>query len=358
MELNQLRPLALIPLLLFISACEPAGASAAAEDTADIVRIPVATAAVTTDSITSSYRTTAILEAREEADVVSKVSGIVEQLYVEEGDFVKKGDVLAVLRDKEYAITAAQSAAELGSIEQELARMKDMAERDMISADAYDKLRFQAQGTAARHDLAQLNLTETRIVAPIDGFIATRYVKTGNLVKQYEAQRLFHIVDQASLQGIVHLPERELSQLTIGQTAFLSVSAYQGLVFPAQVERISPVVDRNSGTFKVVLAINNPQQQLKAGMFAQVNLHYATREQTLVVPRYAVTSLDNQHHVFVITTTGEGEIKAEKRQVELGFEDDNRVEIVAGLQADDEIVITGQNNLKDSTPVHIIAGQP
>lgn len=336
-----------------LSGCDnPDAAATEVTATADIARIPVATVALEPTSITSMYRTTATLEAREETDVTSKVNGIVEQILVEEGDYVEKGQVLAILRDDEYAITAAQAAAEYASIESELNRMKEMAARQMVSADAYDKLRFQLDMVKAKLDMAQLNLTETRIVAPIAGHIATRYVKVGNLVKQYTAQTLFHIVDQDRLQGLVHLPEHELRHINVGQTAQLRVNAYPSEVFTATVERMSPVVDSRSGTFKVVVAVENLDHHLKAGMFGQLQLHYATRDDVLVVPRYALVMQDGQPHLYVVNSNGE----AEKRAVTLGFENDNQVEITAGLQPSDVVVVTGQNNLKDKALVTVIDG--
>ncbi|RUO65167.1 RND family efflux transporter, MFP subunit [Pseudidiomarina planktonica] len=342
----------LISSTALLSGCNPAGAndSETAEAAAPEARVPVATTVAEQASITSSYRTTAVLEAREEADVTSKVNGIVEEILVEEGDYVEKGQVLAVLRDNEYAIQAAQTQAELQSIQQELKRMKNMADREMISADAYDKLRYQVQIVQSKHDMAQLNLSETRIVAPINGHIAVRYVKTGNMVQQYQAKTLFHIVDQNRLQGIVHLPEHELRHLQVGQTAALSVSAYPQQEYTARVERISPVIDTASGTFKVVLEVNNSENQLKSGMFAQLNLHYAKRDNVVVLPRYAVISLDGSHHVFVVNNEG----VAAKQTVLLGFETDENVEITKGLNAGDEVITTGQNSLKDQALVEVI----
>lgn len=340
----------LVVVSLGLSGCGNAGAQDPEAETEVLARIPVATQQVELSAITSSFRTTATLEAREETDVVSKANGLVEELLVEEGDYVQKGQVLARIRDEEYQIQAAQARAELNSIKQELSRMKEMAEQNMISADAFEKLRFSADLMQARYDMAALNLAETDIRAPIDGYIAKRYVKTGNLVKQYEPQKLFHIIALDSLQGNVYLPERELRHVKIGQTAQLRVSALPNEVIPATVERISPMIDTQSGTFKVVLTVANPELSLKAGMFANVNLNYATREQTVTVPRYALQSLDNQHTIFTVDADG----IAHKVDVKIGFEDETHIEIIEGLQAGDEIVVSGQANLKDAALVEVI----
>lgn len=339
-----------VAAVLSLSACSDAGATNEPKAAETVARIPVATQVVELGEITSSFKATATLEARAEADVTSKANGIVEKVLVEEGDYVEAGQLLALIRDSEYRIQVAQAKAELSSIQQELKRVKDMAERNMISADAYDKLRYQAEMLQAKYDMAALNLAETEIRAPISGYVATRYVKTGNLVRQYEQQKLFHIVALDQLQGNVYLPERELQHVRVGQTAQLRLSALPNQIVDATVERISPVVDTSSGTFKVVLNVPNQQNQLKAGMFAHVDLNYATSRNTLTVPRYAVQSLDNQHSVFTVDADG----VAHKIDVQIGFEDETRLEIIGGLNAGDAIVVSGQANLKDAALVEVI----
>ncbi len=338
---------------LLLNGCGQAGASNQTETAESVARIPVATQLVGNSSITASFKTTATLEAIAETDVVSKANGLIEEILVEEGDFVQQGQLLARVRDHEYRIQSAQAQAELSSVQQELKRVKDMAERDMISADAYDKLRYQVDLLQARYDMAALNLAETEIRAPISGFVSKRYVKLGNLVKQYESAKLFHIVASDALQGNVYLPERELQNIAVGQTAQLRVSAYPNQSIEATVARVSPVVDTQSGTFRVVLTVNNSDNLLKPGMFAHVNLNYATRDNTITLPRYAVISLDNQYSVFTVDAEG----VAHKVDVKIGFEDEQRIEITEGIKLGDQIVVNGQANLKDAALVEVIRSE-
>ncbi|CAB0150250.1 Multidrug resistance protein MdtA [Pseudidiomarina piscicola] len=339
---------------LLLNGCGQADASnQSAQQEEQLVRIPVATEEVRRGTITSSFKTTATLEARDETDVISKANGIVEEIYVEEGQYVEQGELLAKLRDDEYRIQLAQAQAELNSIQQELRRVKDMADRDMISADAYDKLRYQADLQQARFDMAKLNLTETQIRAPIAGVIAARYAKSGNMISQYQAQKLFHIIALDQLEGNVYLPERELPYVAVGQAAQLRLSAFPEQPITATVVRISPMIDTQSGTFKVVLSVANPERKLKSGMFAQVNLDYATHDNAITVPRYAVQSLDGQHSVFTVDAEG----VAHKVDVTLGFEDETHVEIVSGINAGEQLVVSGQANLKDAALVQVIKSE-
>src|SRR5690554_4172106 len=247
MHLSFYRSIIVAAVVIFLAftttGCSNAEAVGETTEKPKVARIPVATQLVAMGQITSSFKTTATLEARDEADVTSKANGIIETILVEEGDFVEAGQLLATMRDDEYRIQVALAQAELNSIQQELKRVKDMAERDMISADAYDKLRFQADMLQAKYDMAALNLAETDIRAPISGYIATRYVKPGNLVRQYEQQKLFHVVALDELQGNVYLPERELAHVAVGQTAQLKLSALPNQTIAATVARISPVID-------------------------------------------------------------------------------------------------------------------
>ncbi len=99
--------------------------------------------------------------------------------------------------------------------------------------------------------MAELDLKEATITAPIDGYIAERNAKVGNLTESFQRERMFHIVQQRNLQGIVYLPENELPNVVIGQGAMLTVAALGDRSITASVERISPVIDATTGTFKV-----------------------------------------------------------------------------------------------------------
>lgn len=314
------------------------------------VSIPVEVSTLQQGTISSTYSSTTVLESKEEAQVVSKVSGIIERILVEEGDYVEQGQLLAIIEPQRYQLALNKAKAELASIEEELKRIDKVHSKNLISTDARDKLKWQRESTAASLAIAELDLAETQVLAPISGYIAERYVKTGNLVQRHTSKNMFHIVQQKALQGVVHLPEKELAQITQGQHAELRIASLGSQGVRAQVERISPVVDADTGTFRVTLNVPNPNNRLKPGMFADVELSYDTHNNALLLPRKALISIDNQHVVYQVNEDN----KALRQNVEIGYQQGEYVEVLQGLNTDSQVVIAGHHNLKDQALVDII----
>ncbi|WP_394131083.1 efflux RND transporter periplasmic adaptor subunit [Shewanella maritima] len=330
--------------LMALSGCEQAPAETNEEEQ---YAIPVETTTVVHADVSSFYSTTATLEAPLEAHVMSRLAGLIESINVEEGDRVTKGQVLAVVDAKRQEYDYNRSQAEVKIIEQELNRLKQMKNKEFISQDTMAKLEFNLQAAIAQRDLAKLKVKESYITSPIDGVIAMRHVKVGNMAKEF--QELFYIVNQDELHGIVHLPEQQLSSLQLGQQASIYANKHSDMATPAKVLRISPIVDAQSGTFKVTLSIPNQDAKLKAGMFTRVELEYDTHQDVLTVPYNALINQDNVQAVYVIKDT-----IAERREVTLGYRENNTVEITSGVELNEHIVIRGQQNLKDQSLVEIV----
>ncbi|MCH2255270.1 MAG: efflux RND transporter periplasmic adaptor subunit, partial [Alteromonas sp.] len=185
----------IVALTLSMTACSDADAindqanATEVEETA--FAIPVETQTIVTGDITSTYDTTAILEAREEAFVVARASGIIEEIFVEEGDYVEKGQVLAQLDKRRYELNLSKAQADLAGIESELEKVNKVYSKKLISDDTYDKLTSQFESAKASVRLAELDLKEATITAPIDGYIAERNAKVGNLTESFQRERMF-----------------------------------------------------------------------------------------------------------------------------------------------------------------------
>lgn len=341
----------LIASTTLLTGCGAAEATDNAEKPAEelVITIPVETQAVTKGTIASTYQSTAILEAKEEAFVVARASGIIEEILVEEGDYVEKGQVLAQLDKKRYELNLAKARADMKGVEQELAKVNKVYSQKLVSDDTFDKLTAQYESAKAMLRLAELDLKETTITAPISGYIAERNAKVGNLTESFQRERMFHIVQQKELQGIVYLPESELPHIKKNQQATLKISALGDEQVSAYVERVSPVIDSETGTFKVTLRVPNHDEMLKAGMFSEVAINYATHEMATLLPRRALVSIDNKASVFVIKDG-----VAHKVEITTGFEDGDKIEVLSGLNGEETVVTTGHQNLKDESPVEVV----
>ena len=174
-----------------------------------------------------------------------------------------------------------------------------------------------------------------------------RHVKVGKMIATNEA--VYHITDFDPLHAVIYVPEKELYKIQLNQIANISVDARADHVFQGFVKRISPIVDAKSGTFKVTVEVSDPEHNLKPGMFGRLQIIYDTHESTLLIDKKALLSEDTQSSVFVVR-----EGRAYKQLVETGYIDDKKIEILSGLKADDVIVTTGQNSLKDDSLIEIL----
>ncbi|CAN5322230.1 efflux RND transporter periplasmic adaptor subunit [soil metagenome] len=336
-----------VVLLCALAAC---GGSDDAGSASETSAIPVETVAASRGAIAAIWSGTATIEADSEADVPAKVGGEVIELRVEEGDSVEAGQVLALLDGERLRFEVARSLAEVRRLEQEYERNVELHEKGLVSAGSFESLKYELDALKATHDLAALELSYTRIRAPIGGVVTHRYIKLGNTMAVNEPT--FHIADLDPLLAYLHVPEREYRRLAPGHRATAEVDALASRPFEARIERVAPSVDPATGTFKVTVEIEDPEQELKPGMFSRISIVYETRPDALLIPRVALVDDDTSAAVFVIE-----EGIAHRRTVRTGLVQGGRVEVLEGLDGEEEVVVIGQNGLRDGSRVEVVSDQ-
>lgn len=350
-----LRALALSIALLTLAACgrqggdnaqADAGKSGKKPQAAQTESVPVEVAAAARRPIVASYSGTATLEAPAEAQVVAKTTGVVLELRTEEGRMVKAGQVLARLDPDRKGLMLAQSQAQLKKLESEYARSKELFAKQIVSADAHEKLRAELDVQRAALDIAKLELSYTNIVAPISGVVAERMVKEGNLVQTN--MPLFRIVDTSSLEAVLNVPERELATMKSELPVTMQVDAVPGVRFQGRIDRVSPVVDSGSGTFRVTAAFDGANQ-LKPGMFGRIEIVYDERADALTVPRESLLEGEGGAAVYAVR-----EGKAVRTPVRLGYINGSYAEVVSGIEEGDQIVTVGKVTLRDGAAVNVV----
>ncbi|TYP94993.1 RND family efflux transporter, MFP subunit [Fodinibius salinus] len=333
--------------VVVISSCSSTSSSKNIADEDSTATVPVEVATVKTDDISAYYSNTVTLEADEEAMVVSKVRGIVNKLHVEEGDVVQQGTVLAELEDEQLQLEAKRAKATMDRLENDLNRKKELYKKELISAQEYENAKYEYQAQQSDYELAKLQVKYTHIRAPIAGVISERLIKKGNMINA--DQEVFQITDFDPLLAVLNVPEHEMEKLQKGQQALIQVDAVANKTFEGKVLRISPTVDSETGTFEVTVSVKDESRRLKPGMFGQVQIVYDTHLNTPTIPKNAIINEDETSNVFVIRNN-----MAFRKQVQVGYENGNAVEISDGLQPADTVVTVGQSSLQDSALVKIV----
>jgi len=309
--------------------------------------IPVEVSTPVRGEMLAMYSGTATLEAEADAEIIAKVGGEVRRIYVEEGDHVQAGQILAQLDDRQLRLQAAQTSAALAKTDRDFNRQVELNKKGLVSTGAFESLKYDLDNARAADDIARLNLSYSAIRAPFAGIVSSRYIKLGQELAI--GNKIFRVTDPTPLKANVFVPERELARLKPGQSATISVDALAGRSFPATVHLVAPTVDATTATFKVTLEVKDLRGDLKPGMFARVGIVFERRDGALTIPRVALLDTDGASNVFVVNAG-----KAEQRTIKTGLSNAGRVEVVDGLAGAEQVVVVGQNGLKDGNPVRVV----
>ena len=309
--------------------------------------VPVAVTIVERGRVDAFYASTATLIAEEEAAVVARTQGVVEQIFVEEGDHVVAGTPLAQLDPRRLELEVARTRTNIESYERAFERSKRLYETKMISPDAYDQALYNLERENASLNLQLYELDEATIKAPIDGVITLRHIKLGNTLNSND--RAFELKRSDVVEAVLNVPEKELPKLKKGQLAIVLIDALDEAEFEGVVNRVSPEIDPSSGTFRVTVSLDNPDNTLKPGMFARVSVLYDSNENTLLVAREAVVTQKDENSVFVVKAG-----QATRQSITIGYVMGSSVEVLEGLDEGDQVVITGQGGLRDGASVRLV----
>lgn len=312
--------------------------------------VPVEVAPVARRTIAASYSGTAPLDARGQAQVVAKTSGIALQVLVDIGQHVNAGQVMVRIDRDRAVLQASQASAQVNKLEANYRRAVQLAEQRMVSANDVDQLRFDLANARDQLRMTQLELSYGNVTAPIAGVVASREIKPGNFVQINSP--IFTIVDTSRLEATLNVPEREIEKIKPGQPVDLLIDALPGRTFAGTVDRVSPVVDAGSGTFRVVLAFDG-SGGLQPGMFGRLRIRYDQRADARVIPREALLDDEGDPAVFVVRNG-----KAVRVAVKLGYDDGPWVEVRSGLKDSDRVVVAGKAALRDGSAVKVLAAAP
>jgi HlyD family secretion protein len=324
------------------------------------------------------------------AQVGSEVTGVVLERRVKEGDRVKPGDLLVVLKSDELAAQVRQAevalnelatnrrpqaSAELASAKAQLeqasreATRRRNAEAGILSAEEieqaveaervarnnYETVRLKAAALAPGQveeaslreqlSVAQAQLAKTKIRATVAGTVLTRDVEPGDLVQP--GRTLFTIAMDGNTEIRVPLDERNLSRLALSQKATAIADAYPDKPFPARINFIAPSIDPQRGTVEVRLSVDPVPDFLRQDMTVSVNVETGRRDRTLAIPNDALKKVQGDQATVLLVRDS----KIQRQKVKLGLRGLAMSEVISGLKVGDQVLSDATSTLKDGTRV-------
>lgn len=383
---------------LFLSACHAKPELAANQP------VPVAVRAPNHVQQLESFAVSGTVEANATAMTAFEVSGRVKRVFVEEGQHVARGQVLAEIDATDYqhgyeAAEGAYAAAQAGErkarngvrpeeleqariasdrAEDEYRRMKFLYDRK--SLDANDFRKFEAAYLSARQNYemaqkgaraedkqaatgqartaqaqmqdAKTHLAKCRLLAPIAGFIGMKHVNAGDFVAA--GTPVFSILDLEVAKVRVAIPEGEIGRIHAGSNAVVNVPALSGRRFTGRVDALGMTADPLSRTYAGKIAVANPEHLLRDGMVSEVRIDGSAQVDLFTIPGNAVVR--DAHGVPVVYVYDASRRLAFTRRIETDAFQGSEVVVKSGLTAQDKVVIAGQQNLFEGAPVALAGG--
>ena len=335
---------------LALPGCETGEARVATPDTPEFAgALPVEVAVPTITDLYATYETTAALGADREALIPARVAGEVVEIFVEEGETVTAGQPLARLDGERLRLEMLEAKARLEMTTREHARSRNLRERGLISAAAAEALAYDLDALRAAYELKRLEHEYTTIRATIPGVVSHRHIKLGWRLDA--GVPAFTIANTERLVAELYIPQGELGKIAAGQDARIRVDAIPGRDFHATIERISPVIDTDDGSFRATVYIDNEAGRLAPGMFGRFSIAYEKHAGALAVPSSAILTEDEANVVYVVLDGA-----ASRRAVVTGIESGGMTEILDGVAAGERVVVTGHASLRDGARVLAAAG--
>ena len=254
-------------------------------------------------TLTLSLNFVGDVKGKEEVDIFPKASGKLWELKVEEGDRVKKDQVVALV------------------------------DRDV------DGVKFQ---------LAE-------VTSPLDGIVGLIYLDEGAEVSPPSpgpgmGTALMKVINMDQVKVVVNVVEEDLGKISVGQKATIKVDTYPDRTFSGRVNLISPMVNPLTRAVPVEITLSNPKHLLKPGMFVYAEISLGKKEDLILIPEHAILEERGKKKVFVVTGG-----KAISRMVEIGISQEGWVQIKNGLAENDSVIVTGQYLVKNNEPVKIVS---
>jgi len=311
-----------------------------------------------------SYTLSAVgsLKTPESVTISPKKAGIINKIFVKEGDRVRKGQVLVQLDDVDARLQVERAEAKVQEAEafvennrNTITRYQKLLETMVIPQQTYDDLVLKIKVDEAKLalskvelNLAKQNLIDHRIVSPIEGIVSLKIASLGEHVNVAPKDEILTIVQMDPLELEFYVPENWMGKVQLRSNIQFTVKAFSEEKFSAALQFISPTADPFTRNVKMKAVVQNPHHRLKPGFFAEVAVQTGGNPNALVIPESTLLSQEGRFFIFVVQDG-----IAHRKEVETGLRFEGKVEILKGIQKGEKVVTVGHEQLSEGVKVKI-----
>jgi RND family efflux transporter MFP subunit len=313
--------------------------------TADFVTVSIANVEKKTSSFTLNL--TGTLYPYKELDIPAEIPGKITSLNYELGQYFPKGGIIATIDDKIKKLTYESAKIDADRLKKDFERTENLYKGDASSEQEYALARSSYETARNKFEEAGKQLSYTKITAPIAGTITKKIVEVGTYVK--EGDKIASIVDVSRLIVKVNVSESNVYYIHIGDRVKITTDIYPGITFKGKISFVSPRGDDTHNYPVEVEIVNSTKNPLKAGTFVNVEVGIDSKHTTLYIPREALQGSIKDAKVYIASKG-----KALLRNIVIGREGNESLEVVSGLTEHDKVIASGQINLTDNRSIKII----
>jgi RND family efflux transporter MFP subunit len=311
--------------------------------------IPVTLAPVQQGGIANSIEASGLLFTEDESKLSFKIGGVVESVFVSEGDFVKAGQLLATLKNTEIASQVSQVQLNVQKAERDYQRAYNLYLDSVATLEqlqnAKTGLDIARQGLSA----AQFNQQYARIVAPTSGFVVKKLMSAGEIAGPgMPVLVLNHVSGSSHWVLKAGVSDAQWASINIGDKAQISFDAFPGKIFPAVVSNRSLAADQTNGSFSIDLRVSFDGEKPATGMFGKAKIITQNVTYASAIPYAALLEADGDNG-FVFVTNDKKSVK--RIPVKIGKMYHDRVEIISGLENIQHVVVGGSAYLNDKSTI-------
>jgi len=336
-----------IASLTLVYSCQTKEDQNKSENNSSVATIKVEVQKITTDTPNNKLTYNGNIIPKITTPLSFLIPGIVTEINVDEGDFVKKGQVLAMLNNTSFKNAYQGTLATQKQAQDAYDRLKTVYDKGSLPEIRWQDVKTKLEQAKSANKIALENVANGTLRAPSDGFIGMRNLDIGETSIPWDP--VFNLVSIKEVYVRASVPENEINKMKKDQIANISIPALGSQIFNGKIEKIGVVANPISKTYDIKILISNPKLEIKPGMACDIVINISSENNIITIPYQSIIK-DNKGENFVYIIDSQSKT-AIKKVVQLGSFINNKIEILSGISEGDLVVTEGKQKLSNQVKV-------